>query len=333
MARIKRLLQYQQREFSFLNKSALWLGNVALIFITPFAIKNYLDGHLNLSIATFGIMCAFAVNTITMVFRKKYYSNVSLFFLSPVIIVFAYFAIQVQGIIGMLWCFPVMVSLYYLLPERQAWFMNVVLLGVCAYMAFENFDERLALRIVATLSLISAFTAVSIRQINKQQLELHRLAITDPLTGLYNRNTLSYVLDHLINNHHKLSEPCHLMTLDVDYFKKVNDQHGHDQGDMALLKVAHCINNLVNDDGVVYRYGGEEFMVVLENMTWQDAKRLAEKIRLSVTDVELIRGYKTTISIGLSRLKPKMNRLEWIKESDRNLYLAKQEGRNQVVAS
>ena len=316
-----------------MNESAMWLGNVALIFITPFAIKNFLDGHIKLSAATFCIMCAFAFNTTTMVFRKKYYSNVSLYFLSPAIMVFAYFAIQVQGIIGVLWCFPVLVCLYYLLPERQAWLMNVLLLGICAYMAFLHFDKDLALRIVATLTLISAFTAVSIRQINKQQLELHRLAITDPLTGLYNRNTLSYVLDHLIDNHHKLAEPCHLMTLDVDHFKKVNDQHGHDQGDMALLKVAHCINKLVDNKGVVYRYGGEEFMVVLENMSWQNAKKLADEIRVAVTDVELIRGYKSTISVGLSRLKPKMTRLEWIKESDRNLYLAKQEGRNQVVAS
>lgn len=316
-----------------MNKSALWLGNVALLFITPFAINNFLNGHIKLSIATFSIMCVFAFNTITMVFRKKYYPKVTLFFLSPVIIVFAYYAIQVQGIIGVLWSFPVMVSLYYLLPERQAWFMNVVLLGVCAYMAFENFADNLAVRIVATLTLISAFTAVSIRQISKQQLELHRLAITDPLTGLYNRNTLSYVLDDLIDNHHKLPEPCHLMTLDVDHFKEVNDQHGHDQGDLALIKVAHCIDKLIDDEGVVYRYGGEEFMVVLENISWQNAKRLAETIREAVADIELIRGYKSTISIGLSRLKPKMKRLEWIRESDRNLYLAKQQGRNQVVAS
>ena len=333
MARIKRLLEYQQSEFSALNKSAMWLGNVALLFITPFAINNFLNGRISVSIATLCIMGIFAFNTFTVVFWKKYYANTSLYLLSPAIMVFAYFAIQAQGIIGVLWSFPALVCLYYLLPERQAWIVNVLVLSVCTYMAFLHFEKGLAWRIFATLSLVSAFTAVSIRQINKQQLELHRLAITDSLTGLYNRNTLSAVLKDLTVNHYLFADPCHLMTLDVDHFKDINDQHGHDQGDIALQKIARCIESTVEHQGVVYRYGGEEFMVVIENMSWQNAKKLAEKVRVAVDTVELVNGNKCTISIGLSRLKPKMNRIDWIRESDRNLYLAKHQGRNQVVAS
>ncbi|WP_223789128.1 GGDEF domain-containing protein [Marinicella meishanensis] len=316
-----------------LNKSAMWLGNVALFFITPFAINNFINGRLDVAIASFFIMVIFALNTITVVFWKRYYSWVSLLVLSPAILMFCYYSIPNQGIIGVLWSFPALVCLYYLLPEKQAWGANVVIIALCTYLAFNTFERGLAMRIFATLSLISAFTAVSIRQINKQQIELHRLAITDSLTGLYNRTLLRAALDEVITHHHKLLGECHLLTLDVDHFKRINDQFGHDQGDEALRNMAHCIRDHVGTHGVVFRHGGEEFIAVLEDLSWQAAKKLAEDIRLAVASIEVLPEFKTTLSIGLARLKPQMNRIDWIRESDRNLYLAKNQGRNQTVAS
>lgn len=333
MARAKKLLQYKENEYSVLNKSALWLGNLALLFITPFAINNFINGRMDVAIASFFIMMIFAFNTITVVFWKKYYSSMSLFVLSPAILMFCYYSIPNQGIIGVLWSFPALVCLYYLLPEKQAWGANVVIISMCTYLAFSTFEKGLAMRIFATLSLISAFTAVSIRQINKQQLDLHRLAITDSLTGLYNRTLLRSVLDEVIAHHHKLLDECHLLTLDVDHFKNINDQFGHDQGDEALRNIAHCIRDQVGDQGVVFRHGGEEFIAVLEDLSWQAAKTLAEEIRLAVADTEVLPEFHTTLSIGLAKLKPLMGRIDWIRESDRNLYLAKHQGRNQTVAS
>jgi diguanylate cyclase (GGDEF)-like protein len=121
--------------------------------------------------------------------------------------------------------------------------------------------------------------------------------------------------------------------LDVDHFKHINDQFGHDQGDEALQNIAHCIRDHVGTHGVVFRHGGEEFIAVLEDMSWQAAKKLAEEIRLAVASTDVLPEFKTTLSIGLAKLKPQMNRIDWIRESDRNLYLAKNQGRNQTVAS
>ncbi len=211
--------------------------------------------------------------------------------------------------------------------------MNLVTLSLCTYLAFDTFERNLAVRVFATLTLISAFTAVSIRQIYKQQILLHHMAITDSLTGLYNRNALKTVVDAIIDNHHKLDENCHLLTLDLDHFKNINDQYGHDIGDTMLTKVAHKIRDLVGDQGVVFRHGGEEFIAVIEQESWQNTKKLAEKIRVAIENIEVIPGRNTTISIGLSKLKPKMTRIDWIKESDRNLLIAKKEGRNQIIAS
>jgi len=311
----------------------MWMGYCALSFIPPFAINNFINVRLDVAISSLFIMLIFAFNTITVVFWQRYFSIVSLLILSPAILTFCYFSIPNQGIIGVLWSFPALVCLYYLLPERQAWLVNALTLGLCGYLAFETFERGLALRIAATLSLVSAFTAVSIRQINKQQIELHRLAITDSLTGLFNRSKVREVLDDVIAHHHKMQDQCHLLTLDVDHFKSVNDLHGHDQGDVALVKIADVIRQEIGDSGVVFRHGGEEFLAVIEDMSWQEAKKLAERIRLAVEKTRLLPRLQTSISIGVAKLKPRMTRIDWIRESDRNLYLAKNQGRNQVVAS
>jgi len=333
MKRTKKILQYQQSEFNVLNKSVLWLGNVALIIIIPFAINNFINGRLDVAITSFFIIAIFAFNTFTVLVWKKYYSNLALYVLSPAIMAFCYYSIPTLGIIGVLWAFPSMICFYYILPERQAWLVNVVTLTLCTYLAFGTFDQGLAIRVVASLTLISAFTAVNIRQIKKQQIVLHHLAITDALTGMYNRNTLNTVLDDIISSHHKLAENSHLLTIDVDQFKVINDQYGHDQGDEILIAIAKTIEKTVNDYGVTYRYGGEEFMAVIEELSWQKTKKLGEQIRLSVQAIKVIPGIKPTVSIGISRLKPNMPRIDWIRESDRNLYTAKSLGKNQVISS
>ncbi len=204
---------------------------------------------------------------------------------------------------------------------------------LCSYLSLITFEQGLAVRVIATLSLVSAFTAVSIKQIHKQQISLHHLAITDSLTGLYNRSTLKSVLNDIIESHHKLADNSHLMTIDVDHFKKINDQYGHDKGDDVLVAIALAIKTSMNDHGVVYRHGGEEFITVIEELSWEKTKKLAEEIRQSVACIEIIPELKVTVSIGLSRLKPNMTRIDWIRESDRNLYTAKKLGRNQVISS
>jgi len=333
LIRAAQLLEYQRSEYNVLNRSAMWLGNVALVFITPFAINNLLNGQWHVAIAALVIIAVFSFNTFTVLIWKTYYSGLCFFLLSPAMLLFIWFSIPQQGIIGVLWSFPALVAFYFLLPERLAWVVNGIGLAMIFYLSWVTFDHGLAIRIIATMTLISLFTAVSVRLINIQQKALHQVAITDFLTGLYNRNNLTLVLDEIIENNHKSTASNHLMVLDIDHFKSINDQHGHETGDQALKSVASIIRNLVGDDGVVFRLGGEEFLVLLEQQSWQEAKSLAELIRSTMANSELLPGFSTTLSIGLSRLKPNMTRADWIKESDQNMYQAKHHGRNQVVAS
>lgn len=333
MKRARGLLEYQQSEFNVLNKSAMWLGNVALVFITPFAINNLINGQWQVAVFSLLIVTVFAFNTLTVLIWKVYYAYLSFFLLAPAMLLFLWFSIPQQGIIGVLWSFPALMSFYFLLPERLAWAVNAVGLTLVIYLSWQTFDHGLVIRIIGTLTLISLSTAICIRLINVQQHKLHHLAITDSVTGLYNRNQLSQVLDGIIDHNHKSKENNHLMTIDIDHFRTINDKYGHESGDQALKNIASMIHHLVGDDGVVFRLGGEEFLVLLEHLSWQQAKTLAEMIRNTLENNDILPGFSTTASIGLSRLKPKMSRTDWIKESDQNLHQAKHLGRNQVVAS
>ena len=82
-----------------------------------------------------------------------------------------------------------------------------------------------------------------------------------------------------------------------------------------------------------YRYGGEEFIAIIDALSWEKTKQLGEQIRLNVEAIKVIPDIDATVSVGISKLKPKMTRIDWIRESDRNLYAAKSQGRNQVVSS
>ncbi len=164
---------------------------------------------------------------------------------------------------------------------------------------------------------------------------LERNAQTDPLTGLYNRKFLEKYLDNVIYNGKQKKIPCGLMMVDIDFFKQINDNYGHDIGDIAIKTIANTLRDVVDENGIIIRFGGEEFIVVLNNANEEILQKTAEKIRIAFSQQKIQAGTETfskTISIGTS-LFPNDSHSFWkyVKQSDIALYHAKQNGRNQVV--
>lgn len=166
--------------------------------------------------------------------------------------------------------------------------------------------------------------------------ELKNLAETDSLTGLYNRK---YVFSHLnktIGNTHQHSSNLCLLMLDIDHFKKVNDSYGHQAGDEVLKQVAVAITKTLRDRDIVGRYGGEEFILGLINITSERANQVAERIRNIVADTPISINEQTihiTVSIGLACLDMGDDLKGLIKRADTALYSAKENGRNCVICS
>ncbi len=124
-----------------------------------------------------------------------------------------------------------------------------------------------------------------------------------------------------------------LLFIDIDYFKKINDEYGHDMGDVVLKTVAETISKDVRGGDTVARWGGEEILVLLLGANEEDAKEKADSIRKDVESVVFkdVSGLKVTVSIGVAEYKKGLSIDDLIKSADQALYKAKETGRNKVV--
>ncbi len=202
--------------------------------------------------------------------------------------------------------------------------------------------ETLKSRNEALSNLNKAFKALTVTLKNKNQaLEslnkaFKTLAIRDELTGLFNRRYFEEALTSEVIRATRYQRHLSVIFLDVDFFKKYNDEFGHQCGDMVLRKISRILMDSVREIDIATRYGGEEFVVILPETTKQDSYATAEKIRRAVQDspLETIAGKpptRLTISAGVASLRDDgMDALELIAKADQAVYRAKKAGRNAV---
>jgi diguanylate cyclase (GGDEF)-like protein len=165
--------------------------------------------------------------------------------------------------------------------------------------------------------------------------QLHVEANTDYLTGINNRRAIIKYLETEIERCTRYKRPCSIMMLDLDYFKQVNDKHGHQVGDDILVLVANAILDTCRLADHVGRYGGEEFLIVLPETSEKEVLELAERIRHNIAALKLDNGLPLTVSIGVASLslQTEVDSHTFIKQADDAVYKAKEQGRNQVVGS
>jgi len=156
--------------------------------------------------------------------------------------------------------------------------------------------------------------------------EVRRLAVTDPLTGLYNRRKLEQTLSIEMERAERYNRPLSLLMLDVDNMKAINDEYGHPAGDDVLLIVAETIRKHVRRVDVPSRYGGDEFIVVLPEADWKEAQAVAQRIVENIS-ATAYRGCQLSISVGVVPWQPGLNTEKvFIEQVDQAMYEAKNAG-------
>lgn len=173
----------------------------------------------------------------------------------------------------------------------------------------------------------------SAKQTKNLLLKTEKLAITDGLTGLYNRRKIEEKIQSRINEYKKNKLSFSILLLDIDYFKRFNDTYGHDVGDKVIIEVSGLLKNCLNSDDEIGRWGGEEFIILLGNKNILEAKEKSFNIikRISEHDLNLASyNEKLTISGGLVEMKDDYNLNKLIKLADNALYKAKEKGRNRL---
>ncbi len=170
--------------------------------------------------------------------------------------------------------------------------------------------------------------------LSKKLEESEAKALVDSLTNVLNRNAYNLKIGQLVHEFKRYKEEWALLVLDIDHFKKFNDTYGHKTGDKVLKSVAATVLNSIRASDHIFRYGGEEFVVILGRINKETTKKLSEKIRKEVERDYFVDGddkLKVTMSIGAAIITPEDTETSLFERADKALYQAKQNGRNQVL--
>lgn len=183
--------------------------------------------------------------------------------------------------------------------------------------------------VLATIALLSSCVSI-VWALQAAELHHRGEAILDPLTGLLNRNALLSRFNELSQQAQLTDQPICLLLCDVDGFKQINDDFGHDRGDAVLRDIAYEMRKRLRSFELVYRLGGEEFLIVLPGVDITGGRQLGERLRLAIAEANPT-GIRTTISLGVSAASGQRLSYESLfKQADDALYVAKRTGRNRV---
>jgi diguanylate cyclase (GGDEF)-like protein len=171
-----------------------------------------------------------------------------------------------------------------------------------------------------------------ITQLESKRLKTKDVAEYDPLTKIYNRVKINEVLKNLAYNVKKHNHDLTLILFDIDHFKRVNDDYGHNAGDSVLVELSSLVKGLLRNGDIFARWGGEEFIVLLQNTSLQESAKLASRLRYEIEKFHFNIVGKLTCSFGVTKFRAGDTEPIFFERVDEALYEAKDRGRNQVVS-
>ncbi|MEA2072294.1 MAG: diguanylate cyclase [Campylobacterota bacterium] len=211
-----------------------------------------------------------------------------------------------------------------------------IALGELEFVSLIKNNALLSYMIVAVFSILIGFALFIYTYRLKKELATKKLedeTTTDHLTKLKNRKYFYKKFRETINVYKRYKTPFSLILYDIDNFKNINDEHGHKVGDTVLIQMSQLIESIIRESDTLCRIGGEEFTIILPQNTLSDAKESAEKIRLSVEkNLHTILKRPITISMGVAEFNESDTEDTLFIRADKNMYRAKNSGKNKVVA-
>ncbi|KQW51298.1 MULTISPECIES: GGDEF domain-containing protein [unclassified Roseateles] len=167
----------------------------------------------------------------------------------------------------------------------------------------------------------------------KRSRALEKMALRDPLTRVANRDGMDRALELLLQVQGEMGFPLSVVFVDVDHFKRVNDEHGHEIGDQVLVLLARTLRANLPRDDLLARWGGEEFVIVMPQTPVDEAIAVAERLRMVLSQVEWPAGLKVTASWGVAQAAAAADVDSALREADQAMYRAKHEGRDRVISA
>ncbi len=307
------------------------LASAAAVCLLPFSVNAFVQGNPGLGT---GILCAFLVLAIDAfaIYLKKSPPIPLILLLVPIAAGTAV-SLKVQGFFGALWAYPTVLLFTFGLSRRMAYVGSILLLMMISSMVYYYIDLAYTIRFFVTLTLTIVLANIVLSIIVDLHRRLLDQALVDPLTGVFNRRYMERCLSDAIERLRRNSAPTSLLLIDVDRFKSINDQFGHATGDTVLKGIVSLIQKRSRKLDLLFRIGGEEFMLLLPDTQEAAAAVVAEELRASTAESRLLEDWQVTLSIGVAELRPGESPDSWMKHADDALYAAKKAGRNRVVCA
>ncbi|MDX1756368.1 MAG: GGDEF domain-containing protein [Marinobacter sp.] len=339
----------QRDEENRVARVLAWLSAMALLFLVGIGVKSWLSGHPTHALVLWGFALLVGLNILLFLWTRNSRQHKGGLIL-VVAGLFAYlFASGGESNTGPLWFYVFPPLLFYLTGLQ----LGTLLLLSCLLFAtivfqfpglpFVSAEYTLdfKVRFFATIAFESIFCYVLEYSRLKARSELMALALsheraarTDELTGLANRRDMH---QRLLAEHSRYQRSGHhfsIALIDLDWFKRINDEFGHDAGDIALQRFARLLQKLVRQTDLAARWGGEEFLVLLPDTSLLQALSLAERLRAEVTQADFHfrgRALPVTISAGVGSITQADSINQLLQQVDAQLYSAKANGRNQIA--
>lgn len=305
------------------------LGIVAAILLLPFVLNAFVQRHFGIAVTSLALVSVFLVDVVAI--RRGRKPPVAPGILIVPVALAVGVTIARQGVIGALWAYPAVMLFQFVASRWVANILNGLLVIIVTALSYQHLGPSITLRVFVTLLLTMIFTNIFLGIVLRLQERLHKLGITDALTGAYNRRHMDTEVGEAVERFTRYGTASSVLLVDIDHFKRVNDEFGHAAGDRALKEIAATMRQLLRKLDLVFRIGGEEFLVLLPDVKRGGAAEAAEKLRREVASVQFLPGSKITVSIGVGEIASGETRDQWIRRIDRALYDAKDSGRDRVV--
>lgn len=305
------------------------LGASALLGITPFAVMRFLQGNVLAGIVDvsilFGISGSVAYAWWTGDTRRSGLA-VAVICCTGAVVVGA-----VVGEPGLFWLYPCLVTTFFLTAPQIAILLNVT--AVLALMVQGDvFRSNAQLWSFASTALVvSACAYVFAHRNRDQRRRLEHLAIIDPLTGIRNRRAMDEELAMAAANAERTGLPYAVVLLDIDHFKKINDEYGHGVGDRVLVDLVALLQQNTRKADQLFRYGGEEFVLLLPGIDGDGLRAVMNNLQQVLRKYVRSPGGSVTASFGVALLGHGEAVEDWLGRADSALYEAKEAGRDRVI--
>ncbi len=275
--------------------------------------------------------------------------------LYAIFILFPFLWFSTGGATGSTMPFVVLIGIFVVVAFKGRFRLTILMITIAMFMTFSMLEIRypriyvpypsreahmidltIGMFLSYTVSVYLAYQVLGSYIKSKRETEalvqrLEYSSITDGLTGIYNRRYLTMCINEEMRKSYDDGSDLALCIMDIDHFKAINDTYGHVYGDEVLVRLSECARELMSDNEVFGRYGGEEFVIIFKNSGLVPAIRKMDEIMNRIRSLKWRGDLHVTISAGLSVYHKGLNFSKFLENADKNLYVAKENGRDRCV--